>query len=244
MAGVPDYLKAVFYLTLLLLSACGLNNNYAPVADRSEPSKVISGSYVVRPGDTLYAIAWNYGWDFRDLARVNKIKAPYNIFPGQKLYFKTIRLTKKSKKPSSKTASKNNQRNSASKKWSGSKVTWQQPVAGKIIRAFSTKSTSKNKGIDIAGYPGQAIQAAATGEVVYSGSGLLGYGQLIIIKHNSEYLSAYAHNRRILVKEGQKVNLGEKIGEMGSNGNRKAILHFEIRRSGKPIDPQRLLPKM
>ena len=97
--------------------------------------------------------------------------------------------------------------------------------------------------MDIAGNLGQSVVAAAAGKVVYSGNGLIGYGNLIIIKHDAHYLSAYGHNRRLLVKEGSEVKAGEKIAEMGDSGKEGTLLHFEIRRDGKPVDPLRYLPK-
>jgi len=117
---------------------------------------------------------------------------------------------------------------------------WYWPAKGKVVTPFSR---SGGKGIDIAGKFGQSIVAASNGQVVYSGSGLIGYGQLIIVKHNKRYLSAYAHNNKLLVKEGDTVRGGQRIAEMGRNGSNRALLHFEIRRDGKPIDPIRYLPK-
>jgi lipoprotein NlpD len=117
---------------------------------------------------------------------------------------------------------------------------WAWPVKGKIISGFS--DTANLKGIDIAGTAGQAVHASAAGRVVYAGSGLRGYGKLIIIKHNTTYLSAYAHNREILVKEGQQVARGQKIAEMGNTDAEQVKLHFEIRRQGKPMDPTKYLP--
>ena len=117
---------------------------------------------------------------------------------------------------------------------------WAWPAKGKVIAGFS--DTANLKGIDIAGTAGQAVQASAAGRVVYAGSGLRGYGKLIIIKHNATYLSAYAHNREILVKEGQQVTRGQKIAEMGNTDAEQVKLHFEIRRLGKPMDPTKYLP--
>ena len=117
---------------------------------------------------------------------------------------------------------------------------WAWPTKGKIIAGFS--DTANLKGIDIAGTAGQAIHASAPGRVVYAGNGLRGYGKLIIIKHNATYLSAYAHNREILVKEGQQVTRGQKIAEMGNTDADQVKLHFEIRRQGKPMDPAKYLP--
>jgi lipoprotein NlpD len=117
-------------------------------------------------------------------------------------------------------------------------IEWAWPVSGKLISRFSETS----KGIDIAGRMGQPVYASAPGKVVYTGSGLRGYGKLVIIKHNSVYLSAYAHNREILVKEGQSVAKGQQIAEMGNTDADQVKLHFEIRRYGKPVDPLKYLP--
>jgi lipoprotein NlpD len=122
----------------------------------------------------------------------------------------------------------------------GAKLDWVWPAKGKIVNGFSEATSLK--GIDIAGSAGQPITASAAGKVVYAGSGLRGYGKLIIIKHNETYLSAYAHNRDILVKEGQQVGKGQKIAEMGNTDADQVKLHFEIRRQGKPVDPLRYLP--
>jgi lipoprotein NlpD len=118
-------------------------------------------------------------------------------------------------------------------------VDWGWPVRGRILAGFSEAT---NKGVDIAGKAGDAVLASAPGRVVYSGQGLRGYGKLIIIKHNKTYLSAYAHNREILVKEGQNVVKGQKIAEVGSTDTDAPKLHFEIRRLGKPVDPSKFLP--
>jgi lipoprotein NlpD len=120
------------------------------------------------------------------------------------------------------------------------KIEWVWPAAGKVIAGFS--DTANLKGIDIAGKSGQPVVASAAGRVVYAGSGLRGYGKLIIVKHNSTYLSAYAHNRDILVKEGQQVGKGQKISEMGDTDADQVKLHFEIRKMGKPVDPAKYLP--
>ncbi len=118
---------------------------------------------------------------------------------------------------------------------------WAMPANGKIVANFS--EADNRKGIDIAGKIGQDVLASAPGKVVYSGSGLRGYGKLIIIKHNKTYLSAYAHNDKILVKEGQTVSRGQKIAAMGKTDSSTVKLHFEVRRLGKPVDPSKFLPK-
>lgn len=119
---------------------------------------------------------------------------------------------------------------------------WQWPVQGRVIATFQG-STGLNKGIDIAGNMGQPVLAAAAGQVVYSGTGLRGYGKLLIIKHNETFLSAYAHNDNLLVQEGGMVKAGQKIADMGSSGTDRVKLHFEIRREGTPVDPLKYLPK-
>lgn len=120
------------------------------------------------------------------------------------------------------------------------RVEWIWPAKGKVLEPFSEST----KGIDIAGNPGQSVAASAAGKVVYSGAGLRGYGKLIIIKHNNTYLSAYAHNDKILVKEGQTVAKGQKIAEMGNTDTTMVKLHFEIRKNGKPVDPLKYLPEL
>jgi lipoprotein NlpD len=119
------------------------------------------------------------------------------------------------------------------------KLSWMWPSDGKIIATFDE---GKNKGIDIAGKPGQQVMAAGAGKVMYAGSGIRGYGNLVIVKHSNSLLSAYAHNRSIVVKEGQNVNKGQVIAEMGDSDADSVKLHFEIRQQGKPVDPSRFLP--
>jgi lipoprotein NlpD len=121
-------------------------------------------------------------------------------------------------------------------------VTWRWPASGQLISRYVAGDPTR-QGVNIAGSSGQPVFAAAAGEVVYSGAGLIGYGELIIIKHSDTFLSAYGHNRKRLVSEGQRVTSGQQIAEMGRSGAARDMLHFEIRRSGKPIDPLPLLPK-
>ncbi|WP_257292709.1 peptidoglycan DD-metalloendopeptidase family protein [Endozoicomonas sp. ONNA1] len=119
---------------------------------------------------------------------------------------------------------------------------WHWPANGKVVRMYNN-GNGLNKGIDIRGKLGEPVSAAATGEVVYAGSELAGYGKLIIMKHNNSYLSAYAHNKELLVREGDSVKAGQKIAEIGSTGTTEPKLHFEIRHNGKPVDPMRFLPE-
>lgn len=218
--------------------------------------------YTVRRGDTLYSIAWNYGYDYRDVAAWNNIRSPYTIYPGQKIRLDPSSRTEsgslqqgpvvrkkpvaaKQPQPSSKEAAPAQaaQKHAAVKKpvTTAGPLHWTWPTKGKIIQVDTP--ISKN-GIDISGRTGQQILAAAPGEVVYSGSGLLGYGRLIIIKHDETYLSAYAHNKELLVKEGDRVSVGQKIALMGQTNNGRTILHFEIRKNGQPVNPLAYLPKI
>jgi lipoprotein NlpD len=120
-------------------------------------------------------------------------------------------------------------------------VTWRWPSEGKVIAAYVSGEPTR-QGIDIGGKAGDAVRAAADGEVVYSGNGLIGYGELIIVKHNANFLSAYGHNRKRLVQEGDKVKGGQQIAEMGSSASSRDELHFEIRKNGKPVNPLDYLP--
>ncbi|WP_009912111.1 murein hydrolase activator EnvC family protein, partial [Burkholderia humptydooensis] len=120
-----------------------------------------------------------------------------------------------------------------------SNVSFAWPVRGALLNTFDD---SKNKGINIGGPAGEAVKAAADGRVVYAGNGLRGYGNLIIIKHDATYLTAYAHNRALMVKEGDAVTKGQKIAEMGNSDSDRVMLHFEVRRQGKPVDPLKYLP--
>jgi lipoprotein NlpD len=241
-------------IAVLTLSGCA---GFVSVEQKFGDKPLSRDIHIVKKSETLFSLAWRYGWDYKALASANSIPAPYTIFPGQKLNI-THRDNYKAptSKPNSKSLTKPKTRTSAkgpsafktrSKppvvESSSHGLTWQWPSKGKVIAKFSSKRPV-NKGIDITGRIGESVMAAAAGSVVYSGSGLLGYGNLVIIKHNEQYLSAYAHNKRLLVKEGQKVKAGQVIAEIGSSGTDKVKLHFEIRRQGKPVNPIKYLPKV
>ncbi|HBK3670134.1 TPA: murein hydrolase activator NlpD [Salmonella enterica subsp. enterica serovar Dublin] len=202
-------------------------------------------TYTVKKGDTLFYIAWITGNDFRDLAQRNSISAPYSLNVGQ-----TLQVGNASNKPAGTVVTapvtaptvSTTEPNASSTSTSAPISAWRWPTDGKVIENFGA-SEGGNKGIDIAGSKGQAIVATADGRVVYAGNALRGYGNLIIIKHNDDYLSAYAHNDTMLVREQQEVKAGQKIATMGSTGTSSTRLHFEIRYKGKSVNPLRYLPQ-
>lgn len=254
-----------FLLLALFLTACAGPSGLAPIDERGRGGKqmqpVTSGIHRVQRGETLYQIAFRYGWDWKDLARANNLRQPYTIYPGQQISLRpragsrvaasTVtpgrpmrpRMTPPARpKPASTATRPQPAKPVAMPTLPGSVSGWGWPVQGPLISRFQSNG-SLNKGIDIAGKAGQPVKAAAEGAVVYAGRGLLGYGEMIIIKHDETYLSAYAHNSRLLVKEGDRVKSGQNIAEMGSTGTDRVKLHFEIRRKGQPVDPLVYLPK-
>jgi len=210
-------------------------------------SKVVTHHHV-KAGETLYSIAFEYGRDHRDVARWNGIRRPYTIYPKQRLRIIPISSDRKTKKPNIKAysrASSNRKSSTTDTKIqyvANSKLKWRWPTSGKVISTFSIRDPGR-RGIDIVGRKGQPVNAAAMGRVVYRGNGLRGYGNLIILKHNDTYFSAYAHTENVVVKENEKVKLGQKLADMGNTSSEKTKLHFEIRRNGKPVNPLRYLPK-
>lgn len=209
----------------------------------------------VRKGDTLYGISKSSGVTIDRLVQLNQLKKPYTLQPGQTVFLQPLKTSASSTSQNSKTGTKRtssrsttakaNQSNSQQpKSQAGSwptTVRWQRPAAGKVVKKFN-RQRNDAKGIDIAGRLGDSIVASAKGKVVYSGDGLISYGKLIIIKHNNTYLSAYAYNHKLLVKEGDIVKTGQKIAQMGRKDKLSPRLHFEIRKNGKPVDPLKYLP--
>jgi lipoprotein NlpD len=217
--------------------------------EKTESNQVYKKWVKAEKGDTLYGISKRYGVSVERLAQLNQLKKPYVIKPGQTIFLKplkteaqsTARVSEKTKTRPGKTSptvSSNTQSQSVS--WPKT-ISWQRPANGKIVKKFS-RWRNDAKGIDIEGKLGNAIVAAADGKVVYSGNGLISYGNLIIIKHNKSFLSAYAYNRKLLVQEGDMVKAGQKIAEMGRKDKLSPRLHFEIRKNGKPVDPLKYLP--
>ena len=203
-----------------------------------------TGTYVVRKGDSLYSIAFRYGLDYKSLARINGVRSPYTIYVDQLI---RLRVSAKSpKKDSAPVATQSSTRppskvSKAPPAPSALVASWRWPLKGEVINRFSL-AQPVNKGIDIAGDLGDTVRAAADGVVVYAGGNLRGYGQLVIVKHNDSFLSAYGNNEKMLVKEGEKVKAGKSIARVGKTAANVEMLHFEIRRDGKPVDPLRYLP--
>jgi lipoprotein NlpD len=223
-------------------------------------------TYQVKAGDTLFSIAWYSGNDYRDLAKINKISPPYQILPGQILTLvkppKAIRpkankgssqtlktIINPSVDPSKKQAYGKSEKNvnkgsigPATGQLPDRVKSWHWPTKETVSRGFSAKEQG-NKGLDFSGKLGLPILAAADGKVVYTGNALRGFGKLVIIKHSDAYLTAYAHNDNILVKEKQWVKASQKIATMGKSGTDTVKLRFEVRHKGKSVDPLRYLPK-
>jgi lipoprotein YgeR len=220
-----------------LLAACGS----APVGP---------GFYRVERGDTLYKIARSNRQSVSSIVRWNNLSNPDAIEVGQVLRVSppagssagAQRTAPRASPSGSATAStpRDNSADTASAPaTSAAPISLVWPSAGQVIRSFDGRDS---KGIDIANSAGTPIVAAAPGTVVYAGNGLRGYGNLLIIKHENDYLTAYAHNQALFVKEGQAVSQGQKIAEMGSSDNDRVLLHFELRYQGRSIDPSRDLP--
>lgn len=219
----------------LALSGCAGNSS------NSEGS--YSGSvYTVKRGDTLSRISRMTGTSVQDLARLNGISPPYTIEVGQKLKVNGSSSSGSKKSTASKTAKVTPSAAVPQSSWPpvGQRC-WRWPASGKVVMPYST-ADGGNKGIDIAGSRGQPVYAAGSGKVVYVGNQLRGYGNLIMIKHDENYITAYAHNDTLLVNNGQNVKIGQKIATMGSSDADSVKLHFQIRYRATAIDPQRYLP--
>jgi lipoprotein NlpD len=231
-----------------------------PPGATAAPAADAPGSYVVKPGDTLIRIGLETGQNWRDIARWNNIENPNVIEVGQVLRVVTpvvvaegtvvaqpVSTPSAVATPVPPATSASAARPAAAPVLAAStppvvgeeEIAWIWPSSGPVLGGFDE---AKNKGVDIGGKAGDPVLAVADGRVVYAGAGLRGYGNLIILKHNNLFLTAYAHNQALLVKEDQSVRKGQRIAEMGSSDSDRVKLHFEIRRQGKPVDPVKYLP--
>jgi lipoprotein NlpD len=249
----------VFAFVIAALAACGTTKVVTRTSSSSakkitpKVSQSRQGATIhVQKGQTIYRIATENGITPLDLALWNGIAPPYTIDPGQnlRLYPQSATATTSVPKTSTPTAPPKTTTPITSSQPAppvaatpiDSGFKWRWPTDGQVIGTFANGDATR-QGIDIAGNAGQPVLAAADGTVVYSGAGLVGYGELIIIKHNEQWLSAYGHNRTRMVNEGQIVKAGQQIAEMGHSGAARDMLHFEIRFNGKPVNPQDYLPK-
>ncbi len=222
---------AMLIVCVGLLAACSNQSSYSGYGD----------VHIVRKGETLYAIAWRYGKTPQDIARWNRLGDGSLIYPGQRLRLSGPAAVTRSA-PAKRTANKTPSNRPLPSIPSQPSPKWAWPTRGKVSVEFGAKPGTGTS-ILIDGRSGQSIIAAAPGRVVYAGSGLMGYGQLVIVKHNETYLSAYGYNATLLVEEGDQIRQGQKVATMGEGPERKARLHFEIRRNGEPVDPRTYLPR-
>jgi len=204
--------------------------------------------YTVRKGDTLYSISKKHDMSVAQLARINKLQSPYTLSVGQRLQLtEWDNTTAPSTKTTSTKKAKTSTQSTATTKnvvipKSAQAKRFDKPANGKIIQGFSSTESAHNEGINIAGKLGDPIKAADSGQVVYAGNELKGYGNLMLIKHKDGWITAYAHNDKLLVKKGAQVARGQKIATMGKTGNVKTPqLHFEVRYKTKVVDPQNYL---
>lgn len=215
------------------------------VAERSPVFGEPPSNYRVQPGDTLYSIAWRFGFDHAALAQANDIPAPYTIYVGQ-----IVRLTEAAPPPRGASRTDRPERSTAREPVSPAAARsgsppaaavagWRRPTDAPVRRAFG----NGNRGVDFALESHHRVVAAAAGKIVYAGSGLGGFRHLVIVEHDPEYLSAYSLNRDVVVEEGQEIKAGELLAdnEMEESGRRLGALHFEIRRRGDPVDPGPLI---
>jgi len=246
---------------LALLAGCSTTKTRAPVVDLSNQPAAAQpgGTYVVKPGDTLYQIARANNVDIESVKRWNNISDPNQISVGQVLRLSGSAAAKPSApaptpapveakpvplgEPETPPATTPPAQAPAPvatppRASDASLITWGWPSSGPVTQTFSTST----KGIDIGGALGDPVSAAADGKVMYSGNGVRGLGNLIIINHQNGFITAYAHNRTLLVKTGQTVKRGAKIAEIGQTDTTSPRLHFEIRRQGTPVDPLQYLP--
>ena len=246
-------------LAVLAIAGCGRSRvvregGQAAARPAERPVQVSTPKYgattIVQRGQNVYRIATENGITALDLALWNDIPPPYTIYPGQRLRLypggqrgvvsrpapraSTGSATGSSRPPAPAAAQPVPTR-------VASNIAWRWPAEGSVIATYAEGDPTR-QGIDIAGRAGQPVRSAGDGVVVYSGSGLVGYGELVIVKHDEQWLSAYGHNRARLVNEGQLVKAGQQIAEMGRSGASRDMLHFEIRHNGKPVNPQLYLP--
>jgi lipoprotein NlpD len=241
-----ESLRWLWLISLLfIISGCG-SHSTVPVTDLS-PLDRRNTQYTVENGDTLHAISFRTGIAYQNLAKWNGIRPPYRIFVGDVLELRPGEAAEGSITAKSAPVSRPRAASTklASKPLPTAKLpatvsSWQWPAKGKLTQTFSRGKAQY--GIEIKGNRASAVVSTAPGQVVYAGNGIKGYGELVIIKHSDKYISAYAYNDKILVKEGDRVRAGQQLASMGSTGTKGVKLHFEIRKNGEPVNPLQYLP--
>jgi lipoprotein NlpD len=234
----------VMFLTVALVLTGCTSSSRAPVSSLWSGVPT-SSTYVVKPGDTLNKISRATGVPEATLTRINKISNPNLLNVGQTLRLSDSQSPAAASRAPSDMSSQQSSRSTSTNETSNTRaadagiINWGWPAKGKIIQGF----TPTTKGIDISGSSGDPIEAAAPGKVIFAGDGPRGLGNLIIVEHSDGFITAYAHNKTLLVKEGQVVKRGAKIAEMGQSDTTSVRLHFEIRRRGTPVDPMQYLPQ-
>lgn len=224
-----------------------------------EPVKTSRGAvavpefYVVKRGDTVSKIAARYGLSYPEIGRINQLDSQYTIYPNQRLRLRSGGSAGRSARvattqtPPRATPIRTNPPISAQPlptapaTQPAQVVRWQWPTANPILQEFN--SAAQIKGVRFGGQLGDPVVAAADGAVVYANNGLPEYGNLVLLRHAEGYITAYAHNRRLLVQEGQTVRMGQPIAEMGDSGSNRIMLEFQLRKNGKPINPRQILPQ-
>lgn len=221
------------------LSGCGVRNDLAPVSElKWHPYSAHQTHHVVRRGETLYAIAFGYDTDYRQLANINHLRPPYALRIGQVLNLQGMRTVSHLYRRPSYAVVKNKQQPHNNRRplpFIFMHGRWLWPVQGRVVTGFLP--SQGKKGINVASKKGERVHASSGGVVAYAGSGLSGYGNLIIIKHDNEYLTAYGNNAKNLVSEGQRVKAGQVIAEVGVIDRKYWGVHFEIRKQGVPVNP-------
>lgn len=232
---------------------CSSTRTSAPIEDATPFASSPPTHHVVSAGETVYSIALRYEIDYKKLSILNRLGTSHAIHPGQVLDLDVSRVKMRAPRPEAVVTSRPRESAGQSKYLSRSPemgrsntsyqegIRWVWPASGKVLKKF-TGDSGLNKGIDIRGKLGEPVLAAANGKVLYSGNRLRGYGKLVILEHNDNFLSAYAHNSALLVEEGDWVKVGQPIAKVGSSDTNTVKLHFEIRFNGKPVDPLRYLP--